>query len=492
MKNITEGQQDFKTFERELFETMCRIACGLIRQFLAWRDLAIMGTRDRARYRAVGKDRVSTVKTLFGEVSYSRRYYYDTVEGRYVFLLDEAMGIFSGFGLVSGNLAAQIVNECADKPFRKAAASIAALTGQSISAMGAWNIVQGYGKAIDGQQARLAELYDSGSVGHLGGISSRVLFEEYDDVWINRQRAQRRKPGAAAKGDKKIGPKLGKLPMHAGIAYTGWTEQKDGRYSTADKIAYASFGKTSKFRETFGVLLNQRFDMDGIERRITNGDGEAWIRRTAEENDSILQLDPFHRSKAIVKAVSDKSDRNLLFDAIGGKDVDKLLSSICEMALDAQDEPTQDKLSKLYGYFHSNTDSLLTWQERGIGLPSPPEGIVYRGMGVQESSNCLITQRMKNRRGSWSDGGASNMARILCFRGTIGLDAILCDLPEPEPIEAFAEPLSAAKAPLHDGKGYGADWLFAPMPFDEAFKTHGREAIRGMLRMKPVSALHFI
>ena len=99
---------------------------------------------------------------------------------------------------------------------------------------------------------------------------------------------------------------------------------------------------------------------------------------------------------------------------------------------------------------------------------------------------------MKNRRGSWSDGGASSMARILCFRGTIGLGAILGALPDPGPVEAFAEPLSAAKAPQHDGKGYGADWLYAPMPFDNAFRTHGREAIRGMLRMKPVSGLSFI
>ena len=119
MKNITEGQQDFKTFERELFETMCRIACGLIQQYLAWRDLGIMSLRDKSRYRLIDKARGSAIKTIFGEVRYSRRYYYDIEENRYVFLLDEAMGIFSGFGLVSENLAAQIVNECADKPFRK-------------------------------------------------------------------------------------------------------------------------------------------------------------------------------------------------------------------------------------------------------------------------------------------------------------------------------------------------------------------------------------
>lgn len=492
MKNITEGQLDFKSFEKRLFEIMCLIACELIRQYLAWRDRRIMGARDTSEYRLIDT-RGTTIKTLFGEVAYSRRYYKKS-SGGYVFLLDEALGIFNGFGLVSENLAEEIVNECADKSFRNAAGSISRLTGQGISAMGAWNIVQQYGKAIEAQEDRLVELNESGSVGQLGGIHSRVLFEEYDDVWIPRQRERRRKPGTAAKGAKRIGKKPGKLPMHVGVAYTGWTESNDGRYNTANKIAYASFGKTSEFNTKFDALLSHRYDMDGVVRRITNADGESWIKTKAEENDSILQLDPFHRSEAIIKAVSDKSDRSLLFEAINEKDVDKVLATICEIALDARDESAkvQKKLVELYGYINNNKDSFLTWQERGITLPAPPQGIIYREMGVQESSNCLITQRMKHRRGSWSDNGANNMARILCFRGTIGLDAVLGALPEPEPIEAFAEPLSAAQAPQYDGKGYGADWLFAQMPFENAFKTHGREAIRGMLRMKPPSRLSFI
>ena len=193
-----------------------------------------------------------------------------------------------------------------------------------------------------------------------------------------------------------------------------------------------------------------------------------------------------------MRAVSDKGERAFLFDEVSNKDVDGVLAAICEMAMDAKDEPAQKKLTKLYGYFYSNRDSFLTWQERGIELPPPPEGVYYREMGVQESSNCLITQRMKHRRGSWSESGANNMARILCFRSTIGLDAILGALPEPPPVETFPEPLSAKQAPQHDGKGYGADWLYAPMPFDDAFRTHGREAIRNMLRLKPVSMLTFI
>jgi len=495
MTKITEGEPDFKTFEKTIFEIMCRIACELMQIYLEQRDLSIMGLRDTKEYETVGI-RETTVKTIMGEVRFRRRYYKKRAGG-YVFLLDEAMGIYCGCGLASENLAEQIVVECTDKSFRKAASDINSFTGQSISAMGAWDVFQKYGETIGEQVARLKELDNSGSTGHLGNIASPVLFTEFDDVWVRRQCEKRRKRGENA-GDTSTKPedegkkKLGMKPMHVGIAYTGWTQEKDGRHSTADKIAYASFGAVSDFTSAFESLLRQRFDMDGVERRVTNGDGEEWIRNAAEESDSILQLDPYHRGKAVIKAVSDKGDRALLFDAIGEKDVEKALTIIDILIAKTQDEKNLKKLRDLYSYFDNNRDIFLTWQERGVELPSPPKGVTYRDMGVQESNNCsLWTQRMKHRRGSWSEKGGSHMARILSFRNTVGLVAILGALPEPAPGKPWMEPLSAAKTPQYDGRGYGADWLYAEMPFENAIRTHGRKAIRNMLRMKPLSQLAF-
>jgi len=492
MKNITEEQLDFKSFEAEIFKIMCTIACELMRIYLELRDLSIMAMRDTKEYRYVEK-RTTTIKTVMGEVTF-RRVYYKKRSGGYVFLLDEAMGIDCGCGLISENLAEQIAVECTDKSFRKAASNINSFTGQGISAMGVWGAFQKYGKVIGQQTARLKELDDSGSTGHLGNVSSPVIFEEFDDVWLSRQREKRLKPGEKAEGaTQEPRKKIGKRPMHVGTAYTGWSQSKGGRYNTENKIAYASYGDVSGFTSIFGTLLRNCYDMDGVERIITNADGEEWIRTEAEASDSILQLDPYHRSKAVIKAVSDKGDRAMLFDAIGEKDVPKVLDTICDQLMKAQDESAFNKLAKLYGYFYDNRDILLTWQERGIELPAPPEGITYRELGTQESSNCgIITQRMKNRKGSWSTEGANHMAQTLCFRNTVGLDAILGTLPEPPPGEPWAEPLSAAKSPLHDGKGYGADWLYAQMPFEQAFRTHGREVIRGMFRMRPPSGLHFI
>jgi len=126
-------------------------------------------------------------------------------------------------------------------------------------------------------------------------------------------------------------------------------------------------------------------------------------------------------------------------------------------------------------------------------LPAPPEGVTYRGLGTQESSNCnILTLRMKRRKGSWTEKGANNMARILCYRHTVGFDVMLGILPEAVGCGHPTEPLSAAKAPFRDGKGDGGGWMRADMPFDQTFRTNGRRAIRGLLGQRPLSDLRGI
>jgi len=486
MKNISEGIIDFNTLEVTIFKLMCRVGCQELKNYLQTCDRIIMARRDTKEYRCIDA-RATTIKTVMGEVTY-KRHYYKKQSGGYAFLLDEALGIKSGHGQVSGNLAEQIVCECADKSFRKAAASISSLTGQVISGMGAWGVFRQHGERLEKQVSRLKELDLEGVVGQLGNLPCQVLFSELDDVWLSMQKAKRRKKGVtpAVTTDK-----AGKKPMHIGTAYTGWEQEKDGRYSTVEKIAYAGFETTSEFTSTFVTLLRQRFDMDGIEKHVMSGDGASWIKAAAYKNDATLQLDPFHRSRAIKRAVNNKTDQQALHEAIKNKDVRGLLSRIADLITEARDESSRKALGELFSYFHNNKSNLLTWQEKNMKLPTPPEGLHYRNLGVQESSNCsLVTHRMKHRKGSWTVKGANVMAKILCFRNTIGLNELLGIFPEPTGVREAIEPLSASKAPLYDGEGYAGK--HATMPFEQTFRTSGREAIRSMLRQRPLSDLSFI
>ncbi|MDH8276054.1 ISLre2 family transposase, partial [Klebsiella pneumoniae] len=67
-----------------------------------------------------------------------------------------------------------------------------------------------------------------------------------------------------------------------GIAYDGatWEEGKNGqkRRTLDNKVAYASFDSAKEFRRKKEGLLASRFDVDGIDLRVLNGDGANWIQ----------------------------------------------------------------------------------------------------------------------------------------------------------------------------------------------------------------------
>ena len=488
METITEGIMEFKSLEKTVFAVMCQIAREQIVLYLRTWDRIIMSRRDTKAYR-FHSYKATHILTVFGKVEYERAYYREK-SGGFIALLDEAMGIGKGYGMIGENLAEMIVAECADKSFRKAAETISDLTGQSINRTGAWNVLQALGQRIESQAARLEELAENDITGQLGNIPTPVLFEEFDDVWLNSQRAKRRKKGALVEKGRK---RIGKRPMRIGTAYTGWKRQKDGSYETVNKVAYASFGDVPSFLSRFEALSRHFFDMDGVERLVMNGDGESWIKTAAARSDAILQLDPFHRSRAITRAVKDKGDRKAISDAFKEKDVEKALEMIGGLISTGSEEATLKKLVDLLTYFDNNREHLLPWQDRGISIPAPPEGVEYRNMGLQEHNNCdLLTQRMKHRKGSWSTEGANNMAKVLCFRNTVGLGSMLGTLPEMPTGDRLKDALSASKAPIYDGKGYDGTWLRAALPLEETFVTHGREAIRNLVRQRPIADLKSI
>lgn len=118
-------------------------------EFLEKYDRYLMETRDRAAYRHKGY-RQTTIKTVYGEVEYRRSVYEvkrDDGTHEYVFLLDEQLHI-KGVGLISQNLAEQLVSGITEMSYRNCADKISHTTGQSVSAMGVWNVIQGLGKAV--------------------------------------------------------------------------------------------------------------------------------------------------------------------------------------------------------------------------------------------------------------------------------------------------------------------------------------------------------
>lgn len=126
------GIENFSVFVEEIFKTVLECGKRIVKEQLENLDEKLMQERDSKRYRNKGS-RKTSVKTKLGTIEYNRRIYYDTLENKHIFLLDET---------ICGNIEEMICNQS----FRETARSISETTGLDITHQAVWNIVQDLGK----------------------------------------------------------------------------------------------------------------------------------------------------------------------------------------------------------------------------------------------------------------------------------------------------------------------------------------------------------
>lgn len=366
---VNENELSFNRLEKEIYKAACEMACKALSYILEEVDKKLADERDKTKYRHKGKRR-TTVKTLMGETTFYRAVYeHIDNEGRknFVYLLDEQLG-FDTIGLISTNLAEKVVENASITSFRNAAKNVSELTGQSISHGGVWNVVQALGEKVKEDEVNQVKAVERNEL--YGQREAPILFEEADGVYINIQGKDRFKSGK-------------KLEMKVAVAYEGWKEIGNNRFELVNKIACAGFEEASTFYKKKEAIIAKEYNVDGIGIRILNGDGAAWIKHGI---DDIVhyQLDPFHKHQAVLRNVSDKTQRKTILELLGENKIDDTLEYIEALANSIGDEKEEKRLNDLYSYFNENRYGLIPYQERGLNIPPPPEGIVYRNLGTME------------------------------------------------------------------------------------------------------------
>lgn len=201
--------------------------------------------------------------------------------------------------------------------------------------------------------------------------------------------------------------------------YEGWDAEKEnqGRSSLVEKTMLAGMEKSTEFHEKREACIRKKYNADEIGQRILNGDGGSWIKEPYDP-DTIFQLDRYHIYQEILRKISDKKAQETLRELFDNEKTDEMLKYIQIYADSVESSDEKDKTSQkareLYRYLNNNREGLLPYNKRGITIPEPKEGILYKGMGIQETQNCtVITLRMKHRRMRWSVRGANNLAKAL-------------------------------------------------------------------------------
>jgi len=447
-------------------------------------DDEILATRDVSRYRCKGFNH-TCVKTLLGAVEYDRRVYVDNaaVESlKCVHLLDQELNVES-VGMVSQGVCELISKNICESSFRSTSRQITELTGLSISAQGVWNVVQKAGQS----QKRLADRYSelaSANQG-LGQISTKILYEENDGIYIKLQGQSRKDYGASKE-------------MKVGIAYDGaqWkiNAKGDKRRVLDNKIAYAGFESVDSFRSHKEGIIASRFNTDEIEMRVVNGDGAGWVQNYGNGENTIVVLDEYHRNKKIKECVRDKDFQKLLTDLLNSKRYDDLIECIKAQINSIDDLNDIDQLKDLLSYYENNRDAMPGYYDRGIEIPATRDPEIHHArLGSMESNVfTLIGNRMKGKRRCWSISGANNMASLLCAYHTTGLEHLFAAMPS-APVPVYEETLTDEElafinAPVRmtgytDGKGYEHPW--------NASTTNASPLLKRISDFSPLSEMKF-
>ena len=482
---ISEGLT-FKEMERTFFEMGCDFARNLMSEFLCAVDKEICETRNKAELRHKGS-RETTVKTLMGEVPVKRALYRRVLDDgkiEHVFLLDEELGLDT-IGNISPNLVEKIAGHICEMPFREVANAVSGLTNQRISHQGIWNVVQTIGERQAEAEKNLMNDFNDGFLA--GDKKVPILFEEADGVWISIQK----------RGDKK--PSKKKKELKTGVVYEGWEKRypSSKEYKTIEKMAFAGFMSSKDFKCLRDSNIALKYDMDSIAHRILNGDGAKWIRAGHDTATDIMQLDPFHLKRCIVRNVQDKKARRYISNELKIGQCNKALEKIEELKYECGGEESEvKKLKILETYIKNNEKEVMVYKDRkDIKIPAPPEGTEYRTLGTIERNVAIFADRMKGGK-SWSDKGAANIAKIITLK--IGKDfnnkiaALVSGKVSQRLGERFVEEIKNTSKtvstrvkesiyPLHRGE----------MPFSACSVTNGRKAIRHMFDLKPFTEMTY-
>jgi len=467
---LQEKKIDCKSFEENLYKMLCELGRELYAQVLTDWDKELAKARDRSIYRDKGKRR-TVLKTLMGEVEYSRHVYTFTGENAgtgTVYLLDEAIGKTGG-GFFSEALLERIGAAVCELPYRKAAETINESTGQNISHAAVWNAAQQLGARVDEiERENAGKAHKNAGTGK---IEAKVLFEEQDGIYLHLQGKDRKEYGDGRE-------------MKLMIAYDGAEKTGKDRYKLTNKVACANFESAKKFRRRKEGVIAANYNIDEIEIRALSGDGAGWIKGSAVD-DTIYQLSVFHRNRAILRAAPNEDAGKDMFNALYDEDIEYLLVYIETLADDPENEEKEEELRELHRYFSNNRYGLIPYHKRGITLPEPPDGKEYRRLGAMESNIfTILGNRMKGRRKCWSVNGGNNLARLLCLKATGKLSGVVKALSKEMPEKYAAEVIttfSAAKTEVSVGKGYNG--------FDKAQIPASQRWLKDIACLRPFSAL---
>ena len=389
----------FSDIEKTLFQEALSEAAAAFRRVLELLDQQIFEERDTERYIVKGI-REKHLDTILGDVSYRRRYYYDTDCEKYVSLLDSLLGLKKG-QRVSPSLSHVAATQAVRGPsYREARDSLEDLYNhRMISHETVRKVLMQTGEKIQAQQKRQQQEAE-------GKRKVSVLYLEVDGYSAHMQ------------NDSQSRREVQMMLSHEGWArrYRGSEEDE---YELVKRNHYQRIAGDSDFWEEASRDLYSRYDLKDTVV-VINGDRARWIRKGVDYFDNaIYQMDRWHLIDDLENLLRDTDWMDEALSAFYSDDIPGLLAAIAAGEAQLPDGSTKGKLMDLKLDILNNQESARDYRVRLEQQGIDTTGM--RGLGAAESQVDRFENRTKKRGQSWSKQGLLAMITSLAkhFAGSL-------------------------------------------------------------------------
>jgi len=382
----------FRDLEELFFKEALAEMRVALRRALEWLDQKLFEERDVDRYKVKGK-RPKRLDTIVGDVTYTRRYYYDTQKEEHVALLDMLLGLDKGQRVSPGLSHVAVTQGVRGPSYREARDSLEDLYGhRMLSHETVRQLVMQTGEKIQAEQKAQQQEPE-------GKRKVPVLYLEVDGYSAHMQNdSQNRRE------------------VQMLLSHEGWAK----RYASSDQDQYELVGRyhyqriadsDSDFWEEASRALYSRYDLKDTVV-VINGDRAKWIREGVNYFDNaIYQMDRWHLIEDFRHLLRGTDWIREALEAFHADDVPGVLAALASGERQMPEGRTKDRLIDLKLDILNNLEAARDYrhrlQEQGIDTTG------MRGMGAAESQVDRFENRTKKRGQSWSKQGLLAMVSSL-------------------------------------------------------------------------------
>lgn len=390
MKNFlfnSISDNNLSTFTDDLVKKFAELGKNLIQNMIEYVEEIIFKLNGRNQiFESLEKDE-RTITTIFGSITFTRRYYKDKENNNRIYLLDQYFGLNPNKRLLQ-NVEAKLIDEATISSYAHAGET--AVYGEVISkekvkdtieSLNLENNVVRPSKVLE-EKKRVKKLYIIADEDHVhlqkGGIKEPRMVIVYEGI-----------------------AKFGKRVVLQNKTHIG------GDYD----------GKVEELWTEVMTYIENNYDTEFLDRIYLQGDGGAWIVSGKEYLiKAKYVLDEFHMKKAVNSIVgritksnkiANVKTRNELRQMLRELNFDGFKEKCYEILAEEMDKSARERKEKNMNYILNNIEGITNLYENQEDL---------HGCSAEGHISHIYSDRMSSRPMGWKSENVDKMSRLRLLR----------------------------------------------------------------------------